>query len=342
MKLKLLLLTCLLSLSFAHARDGSGSSGGGGAVVCFEESEMKSARLLDFYEGKNIFGDSFISNHENMTYQELLEIAVKRLEKSAYGLSTGINRSRSIRQIVSHIEKTKRFVSKEVALNPVYDSFEVFVPRNCKILQAAVFIDDSMMMDGTILFDQNIWDKLSEFDKAGLIIHEAVYWVDRMYSYRYDSRRARRVVSNIFTENLQQEDIKDGIPSTYTLCETAKWGLEEGLALTAFVQFIDNNEYVVQFLVLDGDPVLSKKTMSLGSVRVQEFDSYGLSGSHTSSLYEDHDKIDINFHKVQGSNAVSVSMASGKKLSYPSRKFPDQKLRCQPCDSHSCKFLNKN
>ena len=342
MNLKSLVITGFLSLSILPALAqgesmGSGSSGGGDAIVCFDGSTIKSAALMDLYEGNNIFGD--VHTLQGSHYLSILNSALDKIGASAYGLKTGFTERSSIKELAIHVEQKKRFISRSVELAPVNDSYEVFLPKDCKIVQAAIFVDKN-----TILFDKNIWDKFSELDKAALILHEAVYWYDRMSNFKFDSRRTRRVVSTTFTDFVP-ENVRQGISNDFTLCESAKWGNDTGVGVTVFT--LDERTGEINFLFLDGDPVYSKKTMQTYKLPIlsrdkNDFTSY-TSAARSVSLFEQEDFVQIastayvnNEGNIIGTN---VSLIGSKKTSYPARKLADQSLRCSPCDKVKCSFL---
>jgi len=55
--MKSIIAVFLLLSSTLYAGEGGMGSGGGDAVVCQGNGGAKTAELLDFYEGENIFGD---------------------------------------------------------------------------------------------------------------------------------------------------------------------------------------------------------------------------------------------------------------------------------------------
>lgn len=322
-----LTLMGILPVAFA----GNESGGGGNAVVCYKGKEIKSAELLDVFEGSNVFGDSHL---ENESYKKTLDVALKRLDKTAFAMKPGYTNYRSVRDLVKHVEGKKRFISKTAQLKPINDSFEVFLPSDCKIKQAAAFLNED-----TILFDQNIWEKLSERDRAGLMLHEAIYWFNRATSSRYDSRRTRRVVSLTLGARWNFEDVNKSVPKSYVLCETFNHLNRPTKPVTAFLIYKERNAHIVQFLFLDGDPVISKKTMQLaGNVPDLTGNSIEQAGYNTinmtKSLFEDKDSITLTMdpklspsgEKIPG---TTVTMSHSRRTSYPTRNFEKQSFHCR-------------
>lgn len=331
MKMYKVLNVLMLTLLFPPTSFGGNESGGGGnAIVCYREKEIVSAELLDIYEGESIFGDTHL-NPEN--YEQALQTSIDRLEKTAFGIKTGYSKGRSLSDLVKHVEQKKRFISRTTELRSINDSFEVFIPKDCFIKQTVNFINED-----TILIDQNIWDKLSERDKAGLIIHEAVYWYSRLTSGTYDSRRSRRIVSKSFEQEWNFEEVLKDIPKSYTLCETLNHQDKDVNKVTAFIAYETENYQTVQFLFLDGDPVISKKTILLRSEFVlwdrKDDDNMSYNASaKTTSLYEGSDSIHIHsnpkFNDEMKIIGNTLNMSRGKKNSYPDRDIEDTSLHCR-------------
>ncbi len=332
--MKTYLVLFLLSVSSAVVAGDKGGmgSGGGDAVVCYDNNTIKSSTLLDLYEGQNIFSDNVITDQSDKTYNDYLELALKRLENTAYGLY-GVSKNKlqviSLREAVKHIETKKRLISKSVVLSPINDSFEVFVPKNCVVAQAAAFVDEE-----TILFDSNIWESMSELDKAGLILHEALYWYERDYTSKFDSRRPRRIVSLALSDKWEFENVLEGLPSTYTLC-SASWENEP----TVFAVYEKENVAYLSFFLIAGNHVISKKTAMLDTEysaflnRKENDFSNNTFMFYTNSKYEDQDQLQVFSFPTYGKDHVvtgsSLSMKNSHKTSYPAKDIASQEFRCQ-------------
>jgi len=140
-----------------------------------------------------------------------LDIILKRLDVTAYDrLRTltklsGMERI-SLRDMVKRVLVKKRIIKNYIGIKPINDSFETFIPpKNCEIIQAASFRTEDL-----ILLNKDVWDLFSDFDKAGLILHETIYWYDRLLTQKYDSRRARRTVAKAFSYEWEMEDVAKG------------------------------------------------------------------------------------------------------------------------------------
>ncbi len=333
-------------VSYSVAFAGAGSSGGGDAVVCYENDSITTAKLLDLYEGESLFGDQFNNlSGSNFSYEVLLETALNRLDKTSYGyigMASKLSRGkrRKIREYVELVDQKKRLIVKDITLSPINDSNEIFLPaKNCEIAQAASFVDEN-----TILFDQNIWNKLSNLDKAALVLHEAVYWYDRVLTRKFDSTRSRRVVSQAFTDDFNFVDVTDGLPSAYTLCEVLGGQGpedEEWMGGTAFVVYPSKEEdhiKIMQYFSIGGEFLLSKKTSIVsndfpflkrlrGDVVHRSTQGYTDSMSESSDLFRlsSHPEYDENGVLIPGANKLYISI---EKYSYPIKMIKKKRMNC--------------
>lgn len=68
-----------------------------------------------------------------------------------------------------------------------------------------------------ILVDGEIWSKLSETDRAALVLHEAVYALNRNMG-AVDSRRSRHMVGRLMDDSQVWENFGDGVPKSALFC----------------------------------------------------------------------------------------------------------------------------
>ncbi len=165
-------LGALLSFAIAGSAFAGGIEGGGGkAVVCRDQKRaIRSAEVLDLYEGRAIYG--FIYAESKTPWAEQARAA----------LDGGDDYPKKwLPAVVQYL----RVLPRETSLVAVNDSLETVVPRDCAIEQAANYINDQQ-----ILVDGEIWGALSETGKAALAVHEASYRYLREFGDT-DSRRAR-------------------------------------------------------------------------------------------------------------------------------------------------------
>jgi hypothetical protein len=77
------------------------------------------------------------------------------------------------------------FLPAGTKLKPIDDSLEAVIPEGCNLEQTVNYVNDQL-----ILVDGEIWQALSETQKAALLIHESTYRYLRSHG-ETDSRRAR-------------------------------------------------------------------------------------------------------------------------------------------------------
>ncbi|HVK60010.1 MAG TPA: hypothetical protein VM432_00610, partial [Bdellovibrionales bacterium] len=155
---------------------------------------------------------------------------------------------------VKSVLQNMRLVSAD--LLPIDDSFEVMVPQGCKAEQLAnYYSDDKIFINGPI------WKMLTETGRAAIIVHEAVYAANRAVGAT-NSRQSRYVVAHLFASDTKLTDIKDRLPENALTCVGSKAPL--------FVwAFKNDGEWTLQFQILGGAYVVSKKTFTVSD---EDFD----------------------------------------------------------------------
>lgn len=197
--MKLLALVFLFVSTTSFAKILGGHDGGGGrGIVCYDQKgAIESVELLDFFEGRTLEGYSIPEYQAD--YKTIYAEVIKKAA-SAKILKTLLKADR--------IEKGLKFLPAGVRLNPIEDSNEIFIPSNCKIEQLANFQGVSR-----IFIVKDFWDKLTETSKAGLLMHEYVWYLERESGVK-SSARARRTVARFFAENFDfgkiELDVKIG------------------------------------------------------------------------------------------------------------------------------------
>lgn len=306
------------------------SGGGGKGVVCrFPAGNIETAETLDLYEGRVLFGlQSPIESNEPYAVQ--VAQALERIPVVSRG---------AIEVYANLVLKNLRFAPVGSELTPINDSFEAVLPKNCKAEQLANYYNDKL-----ILVSEEIWQKLSETNKAALILHEAVYAAERIHGAT-DSRRTRHVVASLFDQKTDWVDPKDQVPAKTLRCVTDKGGF------LAWAFQDESGKWVMQFQILGGNQVMSKKRVVLHSekINLEEAKTFpilkgdDLIGTGTSMMtsiesnFEDADYIAVKKRwegiKDQHGNQIPgyqtpkyyVSWISG---TYPGTSTPEALLNC--------------
>lgn len=286
MKTKFLLLGLMAMGAIANAQAGGVDGGGGKSIVCRDNSGIiQSAEILDLYEGRIMFGLNIYESNEPMASQ--IKAALNAIPVNSRGL---------IEVYANQVQKNMKITPAGTQLLPIDDSFEVIAPKGCTAEQAANYYNDKM-----ILVSGDIWANLSETGKAALILHEAVYAVNRVAGAT-NSRQSRHIVANIFDPSTRWTDIKDQLPQQALTCIS----MGGGLLMWAFQD--QNNSWTLQFQILGKSYVMSKKTFNVmnGDFDFNEAKNFpikqgdDLVGTGTSttgfakSLFEDDDVITVS------------------------------------------------
>ena len=241
MNTKYFLLGLVTWGTMAHASAGGVDGGGGKSIVCRDTAgAIKSAEVLDLYEGRVLFGLNIQESNEPRTTQ--IKNALNAIPVNSRGL---------IEVYVNQVQKNMKITPAGTQLLQIDDSFEVIVPNGCAAEQAANYYNDKM-----ILVSGDIWASLSETGKAALILHEAVYAANRIVGAT-NSRQSRHIVANIFDPSTKWTDIKDQLPQQALTCVS----MGGGLLMWAYQD--QNNSWTLQFQILGKSYVMSKKTFNV-------------------------------------------------------------------------------
>jgi hypothetical protein len=238
MKRWVLFATMMISLNIYAA--GAISGGGGKAVVCRDSNQkIISAETLDLYEGRVLYNLNIPSSPLPMwqLVDRALQVVDDRMIYSyTYNVRDGM-------QIVHGSD-----------LQPIDDDAAVAAPHNCRLEQVANYFTDTK-----ILINGDIWDQMSPTSQAALILHEAVYKVDRMVGAK-NSFRSRHVVASLFDPATKWESPHQDWPDkNYYFCSTGDQADE-------FAIYKDSsNAWIVQFQSIANQEVVSKKSCVLGT-----------------------------------------------------------------------------
>ncbi len=316
--MKKLLLTLIVSIgSIAHA--GAISGGGGKGVVCRDsQGVITSAQTSDLYEGKVLYGLNIVSDSAPAFDQ--VKSALNTIPESSRGLIT---------YYTSIVIKGMQIVHG-MDLLPIEDALLVAIPHGCKPEQLANYFDDKH-----ILVDGDIWDRMDPTNQASLILHEAVYASERVNGAK-NSQRSRHIVASLFDPSTKWVDTVEGLPvkGSYLNCGAA------GSFFRAFKN--SENEWILQFQLLGGGNVMSKKIFSVPQLAGFDFeeaktlpilsgdDKIGtqnsLSGS-ARSIFEDSDLVTIT-KKWEAIKDKSGQVVKGYQvpryyLTWTSATYPD-------------------
>lgn len=236
-----ILLTSLAPL--VSGAEGAVDGGGAKAVVCRGLfGSIRSVELLDLYEARVQHGRTIVESSDSVEAQ--IDQFVSRLATAEV-----FEFHKVVRMVAGTILQKMRVLPDGTALKETDDSFEVIVPRGCKIEQLANFT-----AEGQVLVDGKFWKKLSRTQRAALIAHEALYSLLRDRDEDRDSRRTRFVIGLLFAgENL--EPVFGEVPSDAFECYAREgdrtWNFK-------FFRNAENGMPIFQFFQIDGKAMLSR------------------------------------------------------------------------------------
>ncbi len=302
----------------AAPQGGVDGGGGGKSVVCRNsKGQITSAQTLDLFEAKNVYNLKLTSYDGTVE-----EISQKIQAKLKATISTD---EYDYGSIYKRVNKIMKWVPPSVVIKPIDDAAEVVLPKNCQLEQLAHYIDDE-----TLVVSQEIWNHLSNTEKAALISHEAIYRVDRAFGAK-DSRRARRIVGHLFSDFTFEKTL-EGVPATAKSC-TAKQG-ERMTYKFYYFPSEDGKSTKMQFQWYDGKPVISKKTatfpMALPWVKNLPIRCQGKADCKVSEGVLDSKFEGVGALKVARGSFKEKDDSQAKELFYFDTESGRQILNCSP------------
>ncbi|MCB0367933.1 MAG: hypothetical protein KDD45_00480 [Bdellovibrionales bacterium] len=322
-KLIFITLTILIS-EFIFA--GAISGGGGQGIVCRDvKGNITSAQSMDLYEGRIVYGLHISTNAT--PFQTQAKLAVSTIVSPV---------GRLIEYYSEQIQKYMRIMPVGVQLQPINDSLDVIIPpKGCAIEQLANYYNDK-----NILISGDIWNALSETDRAALILHEAVYATNRIVGAT-DSRQSRHVVASLFDPSTKWTNVKDQLPTDALNCISSAGGLY-------MWAFKTQEGWTLQFQILANAYVMSKKIFQTHSPKfnfteaksfpiLKGDDKVGTSiseGGAARSIFEDEDTIVITRtweHIVdQNGRMIEGYQTPRYYLSWVSQTYPKSSIEKIP------------
>lgn len=196
----LTIMWLLSSLSFAA---GNGTSGGGASVVCRDQSgKIISAQLYDLYEAQNNSTHPVeILRNKEAPQKQINEALQRWLERGASNSSwentTEIDVA-TLRRTLGLVKRDWSPLRAGTRLPYTPDVNPSFLPKDsrCSLETTANYSDAK----NTLLVDMEIFSLLSPTDQAALLVHEAAYKVNRIFSHEVSSENTRRMVARLFSK----------------------------------------------------------------------------------------------------------------------------------------------
>lgn len=146
-----------------------GSTGGGNVVSCTDPlTNIKTHRLLDYYEAETLMPELLPELGNGGTELEKVDFVLDRLEKH------DPRRAKKYRVVAHEFFKNTQFIQNKV-LPDINDHGYVPKEPHCIIEQLAVQNISPFPQAKKYVVREEFWKKLSLEDRAGLILHEVIY-----------------------------------------------------------------------------------------------------------------------------------------------------------------------
>lgn len=163
----LVILVALAAPVCVHAGHEQGN--GGDAIVCLSPAgTIHSVGLLDLYEATAFRQLTLLQPTPEMTFEDIVTERLVALSRVAP------KRAALYQQWFSTFQNDTLFLTG-VHLPLIPDADPLFIPNGCELRQLAVNRVPELPTDKIYLINNDLWILMSEFDKAGLILHEMIY-----------------------------------------------------------------------------------------------------------------------------------------------------------------------
>lgn len=191
----LLLMFMFLPFVQSLAMHGKDGGNGGVSVVCRNsDGKITSAETLDLFEGKNQFNLTYPGVSTN--HNDLIKFAKLKMIDNPIFL-------KQFNEILSDVLTKLVFLPNGIGLKATEDDFPIITKKGCKAEQLANYEDK----EEKIYIDEEIYAKLSEYDKAAFFIHETIFKMDRINHNQVKSINSRKLTANLLAQNSDQDII---------------------------------------------------------------------------------------------------------------------------------------
>jgi len=170
----MILLLALVNMSIIQAKavnSGDFGAGNGGDGVACKDSNGKiiSVTLFDYHEAKRRHPDLILDlGPKELDYKSKVSFVISRLSK------INPSRARAYKFWFDEFESnTERL--RNIRLSDIPDVGDATIPNNCDMEQIAVQKELIFETDKRYTINQDLFEKMDEDSKAGLILHELAY-----------------------------------------------------------------------------------------------------------------------------------------------------------------------
>lgn len=148
---------------------GNEAGNGGDVVVCYQGETILSTKLLDFHEAE-VMRPELVPDlgAPDASPSEKVKLALDRLSK------LDAERAAAYQEEADAFFANTRFV-KGVVLEDIPDSGYVPIGKDCRVEQIAIQKAPVFPEDRLYTINQDLWERLDNDHRAGLMLHEIVY-----------------------------------------------------------------------------------------------------------------------------------------------------------------------
>ncbi|MCT4640965.1 MAG: hypothetical protein N4A33_01625 [Bacteriovoracaceae bacterium] len=319
--------------------DGVSDGGGGRGVVCKNtDGSIASVELLDFFEGKNLEGYTIperTGDYHTIIQNEFVQKTTDRPHLSYLN-----------KEWLPKVKNGIKILPPGFRLQKVEDSGEIFnLPSNCTIEQLANFQGISR-----VFIVGDFWDKMSETSKAGLVVHELLWFFERFTGVETSSR-TRRTVARYFASDFQFANFDfSSLKVGDIACESLS-AVEPGSKRLGSVFFIHkrNNDHFITFSRLNGAMLHQPHVVEMDTMSWTHLvdailnDDYGTSMQFfvtpINSNVDSH-MIDLEVTELDLGNGISRRVTQIKSSNFEFPGYDDENFENMECNKLSQEDLN--
>lgn len=172
MKIRKIIFAIILSCSLsAYASLPTDVGGGGFVIKCTDELGDDHYRTFDVWEqSKMLQVDSYGLKGKN--WKEKVHFALNRLKRVDYLFAL------AILDVIKDLEKNMgSYLVKNLTFPDIKDYTDIVISKSCVKIPAAFQIKVPFYGQKKFYFSLDVWRNLDEFNKASLVLHEAIYKV---------------------------------------------------------------------------------------------------------------------------------------------------------------------
>jgi hypothetical protein len=298
-----------VSVNFIGNFIGNFNGASGKAVEC--RGELRAIEMLDLYEARRFYQLREIPQKHQ--FRTEVSDAILRLEKLWNPRSETTSTIQDVDVVLKQFYSRMRFIPKGRHFKLINDTRIPIVPRNCRVIQIAVF-DRS----GRLHVDRHYFNKLDARNKTVLLLHSELTSQRNSFT-RGDSEEIRKFLGSLFSNRPPR-------PRFWDLPATGYYECRSTASKPAFEFYVypasrsRHLGYVASFKQLGEAPALGRVAAPFEDAKL----FYGLQNAKAhvvikAPLYSQtrRDKRTVIIAKAKATNQISVAVeqpGSSKKI----------------------------